>query len=86
MAITMTAVSVPDVNQLVLVIFTRIQSNLIFTFAQNVFEGLKQEGEDCGECYCPPTYNAGTCAPGLICKYDDMIPDAAGTCVKPGKM
>ena len=47
---------------------------------------MKQEGEDCGECYCPPTYNAGTCTPGLICKYDDMIPDAAGTCVKPGKM
>ena len=47
---------------------------------------MKQEGEDCGECYCPPTYNAGTCAPGLICKHDDTIPDLAGTCVRSGSI
>ena len=35
----------------------------------NVFLGFKQEGQDCGLCLCPPTYDAGTCAPGLECKH-----------------
>lgn len=48
---------------------------------------MKQEGEDCGSCFCPPTYNAGNCAPGLQCKYLHRdIPDAAGTCVRLGVM
>jgi len=48
-------------------------------------EVLKGEGERCGSCYCPPTYTAGECAPGLECKHDPMIPDAAGECVRPGQ-
>ena len=27
----------------------------------------KGEGEDCGPCFCPPTFSAGKCAPGLYC-------------------
>ena len=27
----------------------------------------KGEGEDCGSCFCPPTFSAGECAPGLYC-------------------
>ena len=42
---------------------------------------LKQLGERCGSCFCPPTYNAGKCAPGLECKHNPQIPDAAGKCV-----
>ena len=42
---------------------------------------LKQLGESCGSCFCPPTYNAGECAPGLECKYNPQILDAAGKCV-----
>ena len=63
-----------------------LHPNLILTFARYVLERLKQEGEDCGDCYCPPTYTAGTCAPGLKCKYDDTIPDLAGTCVRSGSI
>ena len=46
----------------------------------------RQLGESCGSCYCPPTYTMGDCAPGLECKHNLMIPDAAGTCVKPGTL
>ena len=45
---------------------------------------LKQEGESCGDCMCPPTFTAGDCAPGLECKHDPMIADAAGRCIRPG--
>lgn len=45
-------------------------------------EGLKQLGEDCGSCYCPPTYDAGTCAQGLKCVHDPRIADAPGRCVR----
>ena len=40
-------------------------------------------GEPCGSCYCPPTYNAGNCAKGLVCQHDPMLADAPGACVKP---
>merc|ERR1719500_1443911 len=46
--------------------------------------GLKQEGEDCGSCYCPPDYTAGECAPGLKCVHNDNIPDAPGVCQRTG--
>ena len=46
---------------------------------------LKKEGENCGHCYCPPTYTAGNCAPGLVCKHNSKIPDAAGVCIRQGK-
>ena len=46
---------------------------------------LKKEGENCGHCYCPPTYTAGNCAPGLICEHNSKIPDAAGVCIRQGK-
>ena len=49
-----------------------------------VFLGLKQEGESCGSCFCPPTYTAGSCAPGLECKRDPRIPDSPGKCARPG--
>jgi len=32
---------------------------------------------------CPPTFTAGDCAPGLECKHDPMIADAAGICIRP---
>merc|ERR1719309_956507 len=46
-------------------------------------EPLKKEGEDCGSCYCPPTYTAGECEPGLECVSDPLIPDAPGICQLP---
>jgi len=45
---------------------------------------LKKEGEDCGYCYCPPDYWAGTCEEGLFCKRDPNIADIAGTCTVEG--
>ena len=50
---------------------------------------LKQEGEDCGVCFCPPTYFAGNCAPGLECqriRRGRFLPDATRRCVRPGKL
>merc|ERR1711915_772845 len=44
--------------------------------------GLKNEGESCGSCFCPPTYSAGDCKPGLTCVHNPNIPDATGTCKK----
>ena len=45
----------------------------------------RQVGESCGSCYCPPTYNAGKCAPGLTCKPGPPeISDIPGTCVEQG--
>merc|ERR1712038_996795 len=46
----------------------------------------KGEGEDCGSCYCPPTFSAGECAPGLYCdtSIQSQIPDAPGTCRSTG--
>merc|ERR1711915_246425 len=41
---------------------------------------LKKEGEDCGSCYCPPTFSAGKCGPGLSCVRNENIPDLPGTC------
>ena len=56
-----------------------------YTHISSTFLGLKQEGEECGSCFCPPTYNAGNCAPGLECKHLHRdTPDAPGTCVRPG--
>jgi secreted trypsin-like serine protease len=43
-------------------------------------EPLKQEGESCGSCMCPPTYTAGTCEPGLECIKNPLIADAPGVC------
>merc|ERR1712226_1452489 len=45
-------------------------------------ENLKGEGEDCGACFCPPTFSAGECEPDLFCdtSIQDQIPDAPGTC------
>ena len=45
---------------------------------------LKSEGEDCGSCFCPPTYTAGKCGPGLECIHNERIPDLAGKCVSIG--
>ena len=47
---------------------------------------LKREGEECGSCYCPPTFSAGECAPGLYCdtSIQSQIPDAPGTCRSTG--
>ena len=47
---------------------------------------FKQEGEDCGPCYCPPRYHAGKCAPGLKCKRFPMVPDRPGICVRAGNI
>ena len=55
---------------------------------------FKQEGQDCGVCFCPPTYYAGTCAPGLECKHFNPEIHAEkkhlhivkpGICVRPPK-
>ena len=40
-----------------------------------------QLGDDCGQCFCPPDYTMGECAPGLECIHNDNIPDAPGKCV-----
>ena len=40
-------------------------------------------GQTCGSCFCPPTYTAGDCAPGLECQHNPTIPDAPGKCVLP---
>merc|ERR1712157_96979 len=47
---------------------------------------LKREGEECGSCYCPPSFSAGDCAPGLYCdtSIQSQIPDAPGTCRSTG--
>jgi len=41
---------------------------------------LREEGETCGSCFCPPTYTAGDCEDGLTCVHNPMIPDAPGRC------
>ena len=44
---------------------------------------LKKEGENCGYCFCPPTFTAGECEPGLKCDLSirGAIPDtSAGVC------
>ena len=43
---------------------------------------LKKEGENCGSCFCPPTFTAGECEPGLKCdlSIQEAIPDAPGVC------
>jgi len=41
---------------------------------------LKQQGESCGDCMCPPSFTAGTCAAGLTCVHNPMIEDAPGIC------
>ena len=55
---------------------------------------FKQEGQDCGVCFCSPTYYAGTCAPGLECKHFNpeihaekkhLHIDEPGICVRPPK-
>merc|ERR1719309_703512 len=46
-------------------------------------EPLKKEGENCGPCYCPPTYTAGECEPGLECVSDPTLADAPGICQLP---
>ena len=51
---------------------------------QTTKTALKKEGESCGSCYCPPTWTAGDCAPGLECKYNRMNLDAPGKCILPG--
>ena len=55
-------------------------------YGLHLYLGLKQEGESCGSCFCPPTYTAGNCAPGLQCQKDPRISDAAGKCVRAGKI
>ena len=43
----------------------------------------RQLGETCGSCFCPPTFTAGECAPGLWCKPGPReLSDATGTCVE----
>ena len=43
----------------------------------------KQVGEDCGSCLAPElNYDCGTCADGLTCQSNPLLPDAPGTCVK----
>merc|ERR1719150_1738098 len=44
---------------------------------------IKQMGESCGDCWCPPTFTAGHCAPGLQCLYKPNIMDSPGTCRSP---
>ena len=53
---------------------------------------FKQEGQDCGVAFSPPTYYAGTCAPGLECKHFNpeihaekkhLHIDKPGICVRP---
>jgi len=61
-----------------------IQPNNNNVIASSEKQGLKQEGESCGSCFCPPTYTAGSCAPGLECKRDPRIPDSPGKCARPG--
>merc|ERR1711974_124487 len=43
---------------------------------------LKKEGEDCGSCFCPPTFSAGECVKGLYCDMSrqNRIPDLPGIC------
>ena len=55
-------------------------------YGLHLYIGLKQEGESCGSCFCPPTYTAGNCAPGLQCQKDPRISDAAGKCVRAGQI
>ena len=55
-------------------------------YGLHLYIGLKQEGESCGSCFCPPTYTAGNCAPGLQCQKDPRISDASGKCVQAGKI
>ena len=43
---------------------------------------FQQEGDDCGDCLAPPTYYCGTCAPGLECQSNPLLPDAPGTCTR----
>ena len=72
-----------------------VKTLLLYIFVCNIIplyyviaeSGLKHEGEDCGSCFCPPTYNAGECAEGLQCIHNQTIADAPGKCVKKrGKM
>ena len=44
----------------------------------------EQEGEDCGSCFCPPTFTAGKCAPGLDCLGFEFIADIPGKCIQEG--
>ena len=42
----------------------------------------KQIGEDCGPCLAPDlNYDCGSCAEGLTCEGNPLLPDAPGTCV-----
>lgn len=43
---------------------------------------IKQEGDACGPCFCPPSFTMGECDEGLSCVKDEMIPDAPGRCKK----
>jgi len=43
---------------------------------------VRQEGEECGSCYCPPTYKLGDCAEGLTCVKDPNVADGPGICKK----
>ena len=59
------------------------QTTLWFFFVSFFLLGtLKQEGEDCGPCWCPPKFNAGECAPGLYCdlSIQYILPDKPGKC------
>merc|ERR1711981_1227045 len=42
---------------------------------------LKKLGENCGQCFCPPTFTAGTCEAGLECVHNPRLPDLPGKCV-----
>jgi len=43
---------------------------------------LRQTGESCGSCFCPPTFSAGQCAPGNVCVHSrDGFADMPGTCM-----
>ena len=59
-------------------------SKASYTFLTLFSVSAKQEGESCGHCLCPPTYNAGTCDKGLKCEHDPLIVDAPGKCVREG--
>ena len=42
---------------------------------------LKEEGQSCGSCFCPPNFSAGECGPGLECIHDPRVSDLPGKCV-----
>ena len=46
----------------------------------------KKLGEDCGLCFCPPTFTAGTCEAGLECVHNPQLPDLPGKCIDPEGM